>query len=463
MTRYIPRTTFLSCLIGLVLGVLLAISPIASYAIGNLTSYNGHSYQRFENPMTWPAAKTYCESQGGYLTTITSKEENDFIFSQLGGGSSYSLWIGGTDTGHEGTWSWVNNEPWSYSNWDVGEPNNAYSNENSIEMVGTAGKWNDNNSDRKFRFSCEWNNTPSSPGSHAVDINISEVSPGRYQIIGTLVDANNKPACGLALASGRCMFSCGPGSLKCEGGTDSLSLGQFDLTNLPREPNGTINMQTFVFGSMPGLQVVNSDGTVQLVDGGANSANSRAINTSISAVSPGRYRLIGTVVDANNKPACGLALASGRCMFSCGAGSLKCEGGTANLSLGQFDLTDLPTESDGTLNVQTFVFGSMPGLQVISPGDGGCSYTIDSASGGFPYEGGKGTVTVTTQNNCAWTARSAVDWISLTEGASGTGSGVVNYVVSRNDGITTRIGTLTIAGQTLTVLQIPKNDNSGGR
>jgi len=208
-----------------------------------------------------------------------------------------------------------------------------------------------------------------SSSSRAINVNISEVSPGRYRLIGTLVDANNNPACGLALASGRCMFSCGPGSLKCEGGTDSLSFGQFDLTDLPTEPNGTLNVQTFVFGSMPGLQIVNSDGTVQLVDSGANSASSHAINANISEVSPGRYRLIGTVVDANNKPACGLALASGRCMFSCGAGSLKCEGGTANLPFGQFDLTDLPTEPNGTLNVQTFVFGSMPGLQVINSND----------------------------------------------------------------------------------------------
>ena len=99
-----------------------------------------------------------------------------------------------------------------------------------------------------------------SSSSQAINISTTEVSPGRYRIIGTLVDARNQPACGLALASGKCVFSCGPGSPRCEGGTDSLPFGQFDLTNLPTEPNGTINMQTFVSGSMPGLQVINPKG-----------------------------------------------------------------------------------------------------------------------------------------------------------------------------------------------------------
>ncbi|MDG4551260.1 MAG: hypothetical protein P9G45_12725 [Candidatus Contendobacter sp.] len=203
--------------------------------------------------------------------------------------------------------------------------------------------------------------------SRATNLSISQVSPNRYRLLGTLVNANGQPACGLALASGRCVFSCGPGSLRCEGGVDSLPLGQFDLTDLPTEADGTLTLQTFVFGSPPGRQVVRSDGTAQLVGGATSRASSRALNPSVGAVGPGRYRLTGTLVDANGQPACGLALASGRCVFTCGPGSLRCEGGASNLPLGQFDLTDLPTEADGTLTLQTFVFGSLPGSQSQKP------------------------------------------------------------------------------------------------
>jgi hypothetical protein len=303
-----------------------------------------------------------------------------------------------------------------------------------------------------------------SSSARATNLTVSQSGPGRYRLLGIVVDANGQPACGLALASGRCVFSCGPGSLRCEGGVDSLALGQFDLTDLPTEADGTINLQTFVFGSLPGRQVVRSDGSAQLVSSAATRASSQAINPSVSQVSSGRYRLTGTLVDANGQPACGLALASGRCMFSCGPGSLRCEGGTSSLPLGQFDLTDLPTEADGTLNLQTFVFGSLPGRQVQvtnGGGGGGCSYAIQPTSQAFDYLGGAGAVTVSASAGCAWTATSHNDWLTITAGASGTGPGTVTYTVSSNSGAK-RTGTLTVAGQTHTVSQTAKSDEGGG-
>ncbi|MDS4041505.1 MAG: hypothetical protein RKP20_10040 [Candidatus Competibacter sp.] len=75
-----------------------------------------------------------------------------------------------------------------------------------------------------------------------------QTSTGRYRLTGTALDGSGNPACALALASGRCMFTCGPGSLRCEGGTASLPFGQFDLTDLPTEANGTIVLQVFVQG-----------------------------------------------------------------------------------------------------------------------------------------------------------------------------------------------------------------------
>ncbi len=301
-----------------------------------------------------------------------------------------------------------------------------------------------------------------SSSSRTINITINTVSPSRYRLLGTLVDANKQPACGLALASGRCVFTCGPGSLRCEGATYSLPLRQLTLTYLPTEADGALNLQTFVFGSMPGLQVVQSDGTARLVDSGASRASSGAINTQRHEVSPGRHRLTGTLVDANNQPACGLALASGRCVFTCGPGSLRCEGGASNLPLGQFELTDLPAEANGALNLQTFVFGSLPGLQVVNSGGGGCSHTIDPTSQTFTYEGGTGTVNVSTPSGCTWTAASNSDWIKVTGGNSGAGPGQVTYTVASHSSSSQRRGTLTIAGQTLTVLQAPKSDDGGG-
>jgi hypothetical protein len=73
---------------------------------------------------------------GGYLVTITSAAENNFIFNLWPSG-----WIGLTDEVVEGQWRWVNGEPYSYSSWNPGEPNNA-GNEDYVQFVG-GGKWND--------------------------------------------------------------------------------------------------------------------------------------------------------------------------------------------------------------------------------------------------------------------------------------------------------------------------------
>ena len=61
-------------------------------------------------------------------------------------------------------------------------------------------------------------------------------------------------------------------------------------------------------------------------------------------------------------------------------------------------------------------------------------------------------IEVETSNACSWTAVSNVEWISIVNSASGTGNGEVWISVRDNDG-RQRTGTLTIAGQTVTVTQ----------
>ena len=65
-----------------------------------------------------------------------------------------------------------------------------------------------------------------------------------------------------------------------------------------------------------------------------------------------------------------------------------------------------------------------------------------------------GTLTVTGVGGCGWTAISNdPSFITVTSGSSGTGNGTVGYSVAENTSATPRSGTITIAGQTFTVLQ----------
>jgi len=53
---------------------------------------------------------------------------------------------------------------------------------------------------------------------------------------------------------------------------------------------------------------------------------------------------------------------------------------------------------------------------------------------------------------CAWTASSNAEWMHIVRGATGSGDGEVWFWIDENRG-EERVGTLTVAGQTVTVTQ----------
>ncbi len=81
-----------------------------------------------------------------------------------------------------------------------------------------------------------------------------------------------------------------------------------------------------------------------------------------------------------------------------------------------------------------------------------CSYAILPASTALANAGGSGTISVTAGSGCGWTATESLSWVSITAGASGSGNGTVSYSVTANTG-NARTGTLTVAGQTFTIVQ----------
>src|SRR5215210_1097256 len=86
-----------------------------------------------------------------------------------------------------------------------------------------------------------------------------------------------------------------------------------------------------------------------------------------------------------------------------------------------------------------------------------CTYSLSYQNISIRSTGRTGSVNVITQNGCSWTAVSNVPWIIVTSGSSGTGNGTVQFTVLPNpDG--SRIGTITIAGQTFTVFQASSID-----
>jgi len=82
-----------------------------------------------------------------------------------------------------------------------------------------------------------------------------------------------------------------------------------------------------------------------------------------------------------------------------------------------------------------------------------CTFSISPVTVSVGSDGGAGTVTVSTTAGCNWTASSNASWLTVTEGASGSGNGTVTYAVAATTASSARTGTLTIAGESVTVTQ----------
>lgn len=153
----------------------VTLVPTLSAHAGSIQTWtgNGHTYEIVEETVSWTAAKTSAQSrtylgQTGYLASITSQAEQDFIFLSFNQPGLHALWIGLTSDpalgglGNPGIggsgapyWIWLSGESTGYVNWvkaengfAYNEPNNFFGIDFYTELVftntdGTPGRWND--------------------------------------------------------------------------------------------------------------------------------------------------------------------------------------------------------------------------------------------------------------------------------------------------------------------------------
>jgi VCBS repeat-containing protein len=126
----------------------------------NAVEFDGHYYKFISaSNLSWTDARAQALAMGGYLASITSAAENSFIRNSVTGGNY--AWIGASDTGSEGAWTWadgpeagqqfwqgaglpqggsvVNN---AYNAWWGSEPNDAGGNED-YALIDHNGAWTD--------------------------------------------------------------------------------------------------------------------------------------------------------------------------------------------------------------------------------------------------------------------------------------------------------------------------------
>jgi hypothetical protein len=92
---------------------------------------------------------------------------------------------------------------------------------------------------------------------------------------------------------------------------------------------------------------------------------------------------------------------------------------------------------------------------------GQCSFSV-TPPGTILWSGGSVTIPVSTTSGCTWTSSSNVSWASVSGSPGTTGSGSVTFTIARNPaGPGPRTGTVTVAGQTITLTQTPPASNVG--
>lgn len=122
-----------------------------------------HYYYAVDAPggIDWLAASDSAARLGGYLATLTSQPENDFVFGLVnlrpywyrrpGSGYWAGPWLGGRQRAGapepDSGWEWVTGEPFDYTNWTLGQPNNLGGNQDALNLgecpYGWLPTWND--------------------------------------------------------------------------------------------------------------------------------------------------------------------------------------------------------------------------------------------------------------------------------------------------------------------------------
>lgn len=165
-------------------------SNVAALELDDGTHY--YEFVTADGNVTWEAARTLATARtlnglSGYLVSVTSQAENDFVASKVG---SAPAWLGGNDTAIDGTWVWADapeTDPFwiagtcatglkgmcslsgidHFNYWNDTEPNNYFGYENALQiMSGGTGWWNDLLSSAQYLpYVVEYSGAPTGAGT----------------------------------------------------------------------------------------------------------------------------------------------------------------------------------------------------------------------------------------------------------------------------------------------------------
>ena len=294
-----------------------------SFNVGLNTLYNpinGHYYEYIASGLSWSDAKAAAAARTfngmvGYLATVTSAAENEFIRTKL----LATAWIGGSDdfaqinaavgytlyadqSASEGKWYWVtgpeagqqfmlsngSTAPGKYSNWGASEPNNAGG--EHYPQFFTSGQWNDLPNSPTLAYVVEYGGQVGDP---VQTLSLTGSRTLTYNPVLQVVENTGLNTFSLALTN----ISAGPAD-------ESAQLVDFIVSNnngtlfttppaVAADGSLTFTLAANVFGSATVTVQAHDDGGT--ANGGVNTSAAKTFTITVTAVNDApSFTLAGT-------------------------------------------------------------------------------------------------------------------------------------------------------------------------
>ncbi|CAH1796584.1 unnamed protein product [Owenia fusiformis] len=121
-------------------------------------SYNGKCYYvgkgGDDETLSWFAADQFCHDNGGYLASVHSDDDNNFIWGLVKDSAIDKYFIGLNELDQDKGYVWTDGTPGDYLNWAPNEPNDAGGSERCVSMYVRTAQWNDDHCTTERPFIC---------------------------------------------------------------------------------------------------------------------------------------------------------------------------------------------------------------------------------------------------------------------------------------------------------------------
>ncbi|XP_056277836.1 macrophage mannose receptor 1b isoform X2 [Pseudoliparis swirei] len=143
-------------------GVTPKLPPNNTVVEHNITSdgwlvWRGNQYFVNRESMSMEDARSFCQQRHGDLVSISTKDENVFIWKQIS--RTYGSYYIGLSVDLDGSFWWMDGTPVGLQKWDEEQPNSNAFSENCVTMTYFMGLWRTSNCGQEHQFICKRGNS----------------------------------------------------------------------------------------------------------------------------------------------------------------------------------------------------------------------------------------------------------------------------------------------------------------